>query len=318
MEEPVAASEPRLRTVITGAPVVLFTLDRAGVCTVSEGRGLARLGLKPGQVVGRHFAEVLAAFVSDAERAAGYFRRALAGEKLTWLGVSGDMIYECRLNPMVDADGTPSGVIGIATDVTERERAETARLALERKLLEAKRLESLGVLAGGVAHDFNNLLVNVLGNASLAAAELPDDSPVRDSLRRIEAAARRGSELTRQMLAYAGKEPVSLQGVDVNAAVEDTIELLNVSIPGADIGAGSRCRAGPDGARPSASSCRAPSSRRATSGRRRSRARGPSSSSTTRKTCARSRCTCSKGSGAAYWSPATATKAWRCSAPTPP
>ena len=231
MEEALAASEARLRTVITGAPVVLFTLDRAGVCTVSEGRGLARLGLKPGQVVGRHFAEVLAAFVSDAERAAGYFRRALAGEKLTWLGASGEMIYECRLNPIVDADGRPSGVIGIATDVTERERAETARLALERKLLEAKRLESLGVLAGGVAHDFNNLLVNVLGNASLAAAELPDDSPVRESLRRIEAAARRGSELTRQMLAYAGKEPVSLQGVDVNAAVEDTIELLNVSIP---------------------------------------------------------------------------------------
>src|SRR2546426_808706 len=231
VQEALRASEARLRTVMTGAPIVLFTCDQAGICTLSEGRGLARLGLRPGEVVGLHFSEVLAGFVSDPDRSAGYFQRALAGEKVTWLGSSGEMIFECRLTPVHDAEERVSGVIGVAIDVSERERAENARLALERKLLEAKRLESLGVLAGGVAHDFNNLLVNVLGNASLAASGLPDDSPVRESLRRIEAAARRGSELTRQMLAYAGKEPVSLQGGDVNAAVEDTIELLNVSIP---------------------------------------------------------------------------------------
>ena len=231
VEEALRASEARLRTVITGAPVILFTCDQAGICTVSEGRGLTRLGLHPGEVVGLHFSEVLAAFVSDPERSAGYFRRALAGERVTWLGSSGEMTFECRLTPMHDRDERVSGVIGVAIDVTERERAESARLALERKLLEAKRLESLGVLAGGVAHDFNNLLVNVLGNASLAASELPEDSPARESLRRIEAAARRGSELTRQMLSYAGKEPVSRQPVDVNAAVEDTIDLLQASIP---------------------------------------------------------------------------------------
>jgi len=231
VEEALRASEARLRTVITGAPVVLFTCDQAGICTLSEGRGLARLGLRPGQVLGLHFSEVLAGFVSDPEGAAGYFQRALAGERVTWLGASGEMIFECRLTPMRDREDNVSGLIGVAIDVTERERSENALLALERKLLEAKRLESLGVLAGGVAHDFNNLLVNVLGNASLAASELAEDSPARPSLRRIEAAARRGSELTRQMLAYAGKEPVSLQPVNVSAAVEDTLDLLQVSIP---------------------------------------------------------------------------------------
>src|SRR5438093_1613577 len=228
---PGEASEARLRTVITDAPVVLFTLDHAGICTLSEGRGLARLGLKPGEVVGLHFSETLAAFVSDPERAEGYFTRALAGEPVTWIGSAGEMTFECRLTPVHDVDGRVSSVIGVAIDLTERERAENARLALERMLLEARRLESLGVLAGGVAHDFNNLLVNVLGNASLAASELPEDSPARPSLRRIEAAARRGSELTRQMLAYAGKEHVSLEPVDVNAAVEETMDLLQVSIP---------------------------------------------------------------------------------------
>src|SRR5207249_827624 len=223
--------EARLRTVIADTPVVLFTLDHAGICTLSEGRGLARLGLKPGEVVGLHFSETLAAFVSDPERAEGYFTRALAGEPVTWIGSAGEMTFECRLTPVHDVDGRVSGVIGVAIDVTERERSENALLALERKLLEAKRLESLGVLAGGVAHDFNNLLVNVLGNASLAASELPEDSPAHQSLRRIEAAARRGSELTRQMLSYAGKEPMSFQPVDVSAAVVETLDLLQVSIP---------------------------------------------------------------------------------------
>ena len=231
VEEALRASEARLRTVIADTPVVLFTLDHAGICTLSEGRGLARLGLKPGEVVGLHFSETLAAFVSDPERAEGYFTRALAGEPVTWIGSAGEMTFECRLTPVRDVDGRVSSVIGVAIDLTERERAENARLALERMLLEARRLESLGVLAGGVAHDFNNLLVNVLGNASLAASELPEDSPARPSLRRIEAAARRGSELTRQMLAYAGKEHVSLEPVDVNAAVEETMDLLQVSIP---------------------------------------------------------------------------------------
>jgi len=231
VEEALQASEARLRSVMTGAPVILFTLDHAGICTLSEGRGLARLGLKPGQVVGMHFSEVLAAYINDPDRSAEYFRRAVAGEPATWLGSAGDMIFECRLTPVRDAEGNVSGVIGVAIDVTERERAENTRLDLERKLLEAKRLESLGVLAGGVAHDFNNLLLSVLGNASVAASKLPADSPACESLRRIEAAARRGSDLTRQMLAYAGKEPVSLQPVDVNTVVEETMDLLQVSIP---------------------------------------------------------------------------------------
>src|SRR5439155_1213923 len=76
VEEALQASEARLRIVMTGAPVILFTLDHAGICTLSEGRGLARLGLKPGQVVGMHFSEVLAAYINDPDRSAEYFRRA--------------------------------------------------------------------------------------------------------------------------------------------------------------------------------------------------------------------------------------------------
>jgi CheY-like chemotaxis protein len=88
------------------------------------------------------------------------------------------------------------------------------------------------VLAAGVAHDFNNLLASVLGSASLAQADLAPDAPVRQHLQRIELAARRGSDLTRQMLAYAGRGDTTPVDVDVNAVVEEMRDLLGVTLPG--------------------------------------------------------------------------------------
>src|SRR5438105_12020039 len=74
-------------------------------------------------------------------------------------------------------DGTLQVLEGLAIDITAQKRAEDARVALERKLLEGQKLESLGLLAGGIAHDFNNLLSTVLGNALLARATLAPNAP---------------------------------------------------------------------------------------------------------------------------------------------
>src|SRR5207244_2795330 len=162
--------------------------------------------------------------------AKNYCDRAFAGEPVAWTGSLGDATFECRLRPVADGRGGLAGIMGVAIDGTERKQAEDTRLALERRLLEAQKLESLGVLAGGIAHDFNNLLVSVLGNASLALGELPSHAPACEALRRIERAARRGSELTREMLAYAGKDTIALERVDVNAGVAATSDLRSVSI----------------------------------------------------------------------------------------
>jgi PAS domain S-box-containing protein len=222
--EALRESEARLRAVIANAPVALFTVDRAGTVTFSEGRGLERLGLSPGELVGRPLAE-------SYPHTTDYVARAFAGEAVTWLRAIDDMTFECRLTPAHGPDGRVTRVIGVASDVTERRRGEETRLALERKLLEAQKLESLGVLAAGIAHDFNNLLVSVLGNASLALSDLPPGSPTTEQIRQIEVAARRGSDLTRQMLAYAGQGSIALERVDLNAVVDEMRGLLRVSIP---------------------------------------------------------------------------------------
>ncbi len=127
-------------------------------------------------------------------------------------------------------DGRLDFVEGLAIDITAQKHAELERLALERRLLEGQKLESLGLLAGGIAHDFNNLLTGILGNASLSRIALTTSSPVDHQLHAIETAAIRAAELCRQMLAYAGKGRFVVEPVDLNALSSGLVPLLEVSI----------------------------------------------------------------------------------------
>jgi PAS domain S-box-containing protein len=115
-------------------------------------------------------------------------------------------------------------------DISERARAEEARLALERQLLHAQKLESLGVLAGGVAHDFNNLLMAVLGNMDLALAKLPAESPAADNVHQAMAAARRAADLTNRLLAYSGRGAFVVESMDLNHVIEENVAMLGAAI----------------------------------------------------------------------------------------
>jgi PAS domain S-box-containing protein len=137
--------------------------------------------------------------------------------------------FHLRAAPRRAADGS---VVwdGVELDVTERRRAEEERREFERGLLEAQKLESIGVLAGGVAHDFNNLLTGVLGYAGLAEADLPPASPARAHLGQVERSARRAAELCQQLLAYADKGQLVVRPLDLSAAVWAASALLESSV----------------------------------------------------------------------------------------
>ncbi|HEX5690097.1 MAG TPA: ATP-binding protein, partial [Roseiflexaceae bacterium] len=106
---------------------------------------------------------------------------------------------------------------------------EAERQAFEQRLLETQKLESLGVLAGGIAHEFNNVLMGVLGNTTLAKRELPPDSNAHYSLQKIEDAANRAAGLTQQLLLYSGRKQFALQQADLNVLVEEMGRLAQVS-----------------------------------------------------------------------------------------
>jgi PAS domain S-box-containing protein len=129
-----------------------------------------------------------------------------------------------------DASGAVVGLVAISRDVTAAKRQERMRELMDRKLRDTQKLESLGVLAGGIAHDFNNLLTAILGNASLMRMEDATPSDRERYVAQIESASSRAADLCRQMLAYAGRGHVSVQRLDMNAVVEDTLPLLQISI----------------------------------------------------------------------------------------
>jgi signal transduction histidine kinase len=126
--------------------------------------------------------------------------------------------------------GEPCGAIGLVVDVTDRVRAEKDRRAIETQMQHTQKLESLGVLAGGVAHDFNNLLMAVLGNADLVLADLPGSGQARGKVERIQRAARAASHLTQQLLSYAGTGELDAHPLDLSSLVAEMTDLLLVSI----------------------------------------------------------------------------------------
>ena len=115
-------------------------------------------------------------------------------------------------------------------DISERKRAEEERRKLQEQMLHAQKLEGLGVMAGGIAHDFNNLLTAMLGNASLARMELPQDSPLEFYLEEIESAARSAAKLTSQMLAYSGKAQFVIQPLRLDTLVHESIPLFKTVV----------------------------------------------------------------------------------------
>ena len=128
------------------------------------------------------------------------------------------------ISPIYDKEGIVRAASHVARDITERK-------ALEKQRLHSQKLESLGVLAGGIAHDFNNLLTGILGNASLVADSLhPANSNHRILLECIQA-AERAAQLTRQLLAYAGKGRFVIEPINLSALVREINTLIQTSIP---------------------------------------------------------------------------------------
>ena len=132
--------------------------------------------------------------------------------------------------PIRDAAGRITAGIVIFHDITDRKRADEERENMQKQLLHAQKLESLGVLAGGIAHDFNNILMAIIGNADLALMRLNKESPAIDNLHRIEQAAVRAAELAKQMLAYSGKGKFVVEDLDLNRLMEEMLHMLEVSI----------------------------------------------------------------------------------------
>jgi PAS domain S-box-containing protein len=232
-EEALRASEARFRQVAESLYDFIVEVSPEGEVAYISPSFREILGFDPARYSVRDAA--LQLHPEDRERVFAEMQRLIAGHPIGPLAfrqrdAQGRWRWlESHGTPRPTADGRFGGVV-ITRDVSERVRAEDDARALQAQLLQSQKLESLGVLAGGIAHDFNNLLVGILGNASLALADLTPDSPLYEAMQGIETAALRAGELTNQMLAYSGKGRFVVEMVDMNALVAEMANLLEASI----------------------------------------------------------------------------------------
>jgi two-component system, cell cycle sensor histidine kinase and response regulator CckA len=141
-----------------------------------------------------------------------------------------DVWVNATVSVVRDANQEPYLFITEVHDLTQERAAREERRAFEDKLRQAQKLESLGVLAGGVAHDFNNLLSGIMGHADVALLSLPPGSDAAIHVEQVLSGARKAADLSRQMLAYSGKGKFLVEFVDLGALVRDMAPLLAITV----------------------------------------------------------------------------------------
>jgi PAS domain S-box-containing protein len=229
------ASEKRYRTLAEDSSL--------GICVLSPGYGITFVNRAFATQVARSV-EALLAFDEDAvqnmlhaedfallKAAIEDWRAGLPIPRLVEVRALHPDGTLCWLSTVISAivfDEHPS-LQFTTTDITERKQAQLAESERLAQQLESQKLESLGVLAGGVAHDFNNLLAAILGNAELARMELAEPLAANGHIEHLVEAANQAAGLCQQLLSYAGRSQLQSSVVQLNTLVQDSLSLLRLS-----------------------------------------------------------------------------------------
>jgi len=131
-----------------------------------------------------------------------------------------------RKSLIYDEEGRPVQMGGIANDITEIKKKEAEKEKLQEQFIQAQKMEAVGRLAGGVAHDFNNMLSVILGFTDLAIVKLKPSDNIYTDLLEIRKAGQRSANLTRQLLAFARKQTVAPQVLNLNESVAQMLKML--------------------------------------------------------------------------------------------
>ncbi|MBS1767394.1 MAG: PAS domain S-box protein [Acidobacteria bacterium] len=231
-------SEARFRQLFDDSPDAIFLIDPDKGYLLANHAATVLLGRPADQIIGTMPGSMSPELQSDGEPSSERARRVLAAaakgeaQRFDWVNLrpDGSSVQTRAHLALLQGEGRPVFQL-ILRDVTAERRATAEREAMERQLFQVQKLESLGVMAGGVAHDFNNLLTGILGHADLALAAPDAPAGLVRHLEALRAGALRASDLTRQLLAYSGKGAFAMRRVELSNLVAETVGLLEVSIP---------------------------------------------------------------------------------------
>jgi len=215
--------EDYFRELADAAPAMIWTTDEAGACNFFSRAWREFAGNESEPPMGSSWPEVI--HVEDRTAATSVVARAFGAREPFAVEFrsrrhDGENRWILdRGRPRWRSDGTFAGFIGLCIDITDKRRAEDL-------LRRGEKMRAVGQIAGGVAHDFNNMLAVVIGNLDLLAGELAAQPPLRERALAALDASRRGAELVRRLLAFAGRQPLSPEPTDINGLIEAMAPVL--------------------------------------------------------------------------------------------
>lgn len=232
VEEKLRRSETKFRQLFDNIPLPTFAIDRQQhrYIEVNEA-AVAKYGYSHAEFARMNIHDIrpeedvpkLIAYLDsmrDRDRYGGEFRHRLRDGRVIEVEVTGRNL---------ELDGRQSTIV-IAHDITERKQAQAALAESELQLRQSQKLEAIGQLTGGIAHDFNNILTVVTGTIEILADGVAHDAKLVNIARLIREAAARGADLTRGLLAFARRQPLQPQDVDVNALVVGASKLFSSTL----------------------------------------------------------------------------------------
>jgi len=214
-------SAERFRSIFNSVGEGIFITDVAtGKYLDVNEAGAAMFGYQPDELVGHSGKGVP---IEARREAQGWLDTAVLAarpQRLEWQCTAKDgRVFWAEVSLRLDSIGGRDVVVTVFRDATERR-------AIEAQLRQSQKMESIGNLTGGMAHDFNNLLGIIIGNLDLLRETRSDDEEIADLSGEALDAAMRGADLTRRLLAFARRQPLQSERIEVNRLVTDTVQLL--------------------------------------------------------------------------------------------
>ncbi|PKA68995.1 hypothetical protein ATI02_1807 [Pseudomonas baetica] len=235
-EETLKQSEQQFRLLVQGVTdYAIYMLSPEGLVS-NWNQGAQRIkGYLPEEIIGQHFS----IFYTAEDRELGEPQRALEiatregrFEKKSWRVRKDGTRFMAHV--VVDAirgeTGTLLGFAKITRDVTEAHQAQQALENTREALFQAQKMQAIGQLSGGIAHDFNNLLMVILGNLEIVQKRIGDDPKITRLLENATQGALRGVSLTQRMLAFARRQELKTESVDIPQLVQGITGLLRSSM----------------------------------------------------------------------------------------
>ena len=232
-EEEVKRERDRAQQYLDIAGVLMVAVDRDQKIVLVNKKACQVLGREEGELLGENWFDLVLP-ETERDRINAVFTDLMAGLAEPWavveysvITMSGEVRLVAWSNTVVrDGDGRIVGTLSSGTDISDQRKAEAERATLEAQLFHARKMEAIGVLAGGISHDFNNLLTVIQGYLSLIRAKSGAVSEYGQEFEEMDACAKSAADLTRQLLGFAQGGKYEAEGLDLNCVLGESSRMF--------------------------------------------------------------------------------------------